>query len=105
MPDLYVVVHEEVVDFHIEYLESLAAAEALRVKGEISRIRREHDFIEVSRSARPYSAALPQGLPPPSNGLTIVLAGAYKDVCVKAYQMILEKAGYSVRVYEAGCLE
>ena len=106
MPDLYVIVHEAAVDFSIEYLSGGERAAALRVKKELSSIRYCCNPIEIDCDKLPYASAQPpDGLPPTSDGLTIVLAGAYRSMCVTSQQLALEKAGYSVRVHEPGCLD
>ena len=105
MPDLYVIVHEEAVRdylregfFTMDFFTLFSAARAL---WEIRRIKSKQKFISYAGD----SLKLPEGLPLPSDGLSVLLAGACRRICVQRQYEAFAAAGYNVRFYGRGCLD
>ena len=100
MRNLYVIVHEECVDNAIK--AKVPGAEDAKQGIEYIRqtIPAENIF-----GLYDFNVDVPEDLPAPAQDLTIVLMGAYTQMCVSVAQLNHEKKGYKTELYLPGCLD
>ena len=98
MAEIYVIIHELCVDTQ---LKSMSPSLAQEVKKEIQRINDSGHKV-IPHNGNQFT--LPQGLPTPSDDLTIVLAGALIGKCLDVQHKVISDAGYKVRYHLPACL-
>jgi hypothetical protein len=96
--ELYIIVHEEIVTN-----SATKGSEAARkLLSEIRKIKHEQDYLEICDPKSP--SELHPDMPPPSNDLSVIVLGGYRNICCVLQLFKLKESGYNAKPYQEAYL-
>lgn len=98
MPDLYIIVHEEILREKPEY-----DSDVIKVLAEIDRIKKDEKFLVIPKNKNPID--LVTGMPRLSQGLVVRVVGTSKRICCAKQLYTLRKNGYTANFHGPGCYD